>query len=196
MVPALAVAAALRADGVDVVWVGGERAERELVPAAGIQFEPIRVEGISRTNPLKALRALGRAAAALVTAWRLLGRLEPDAVLGGGGYVAGPVGLAAALRRIPLVLEEADSHLGITNRALAPLAKRVCLAFPLAGRDGERYRVTGRPVPPPATDRAAARARLRPGRRRRRRARVRRLARRAAAQRGRAGRLRRSRPTA
>jgi UDP-N-acetylglucosamine--N-acetylmuramyl-(pentapeptide) pyrophosphoryl-undecaprenol N-acetylglucosamine transferase len=81
-------------------------------------------------------------------------------VLGGGGYVAGPVGLAAATRRVPLVLTEADSHLGITNRLLAPLARRVCLAFPIAGREGERYRVTGRPVPPPATDRAAARERF------------------------------------
>jgi UDP-N-acetylglucosamine--N-acetylmuramyl-(pentapeptide) pyrophosphoryl-undecaprenol N-acetylglucosamine transferase len=74
--------------------------------------------------------------------------------------VAGPVGLAAVMRRIPLVLTEADSHLGLTNRLLAPFAKRVCLAFPLPGLDGPRYRLTGRPVPAPATDRAAARARF------------------------------------
>jgi UDP-N-acetylglucosamine--N-acetylmuramyl-(pentapeptide) pyrophosphoryl-undecaprenol N-acetylglucosamine transferase len=74
--------------------------------------------------------------------------------------VAGPVGLAATLAKIPLVLSEADSHLGLTNRALAPRARRVCLAFPLEGRDGERYRVTGRPVPPTITDRAGARAQL------------------------------------
>ena len=55
---------------------------------------------------------------------------------------------------------ESDSHLGLTNRSLAPLARRVCLAFPIEGRGGERYRVTGRPVPAPATDRAAARARF------------------------------------
>jgi UDP-N-acetylglucosamine--N-acetylmuramyl-(pentapeptide) pyrophosphoryl-undecaprenol N-acetylglucosamine transferase len=55
---------------------------------------------------------------------------------------------------------EADSHLGITNRLLAPVARRVCLAFPIAGRDGDRYRVTGRPIPAPATDRAAARRRF------------------------------------
>ena len=74
------------------------------------------------------------------------------------GYVAGPVGLAAVLPRTPLVLSEADSHLGISNRALARRARRVCLAFPLAGRTGDRYRVTGRPVPPTITDRARARA--------------------------------------
>ena len=64
------------------------------------------------------------------------------------------------LLRIPLVLTEADSHLGLTNRLLAPFARRVCLAFPLDGRKPPRYLVTGRPVPPPATDREAARRRF------------------------------------
>ena len=63
-------------------------------------------------------------------------------------------------QRTPLVLAEADSHLGISNRALASRARRVCLAFPLEGRTGDRYRVTGRPVPPKITDRALARAQL------------------------------------
>ena len=89
-------------------------------------------------------------------------RLRPDAVLGAGGYVAGPVGLAAgAPSRVPLVLMESDSHLGLTNRWLAPLARRVCLAFPIDGRDGQFVIGSpGRPVPPPATDRAAARERF------------------------------------
>jgi UDP-N-acetylglucosamine--N-acetylmuramyl-(pentapeptide) pyrophosphoryl-undecaprenol N-acetylglucosamine transferase len=106
------------------------------------------------------LRALVRAGAALVRARALLGELRPQAVLGGGGYVAGPVGVAALTRRIPLVLSEADSHLGLTNRALAPLARRVCLAFPIKGRDGARYRVTGRPIPASSHDREGARERL------------------------------------
>ncbi|HXS44845.1 MAG TPA: undecaprenyldiphospho-muramoylpentapeptide beta-N-acetylglucosaminyltransferase [Solirubrobacteraceae bacterium] len=160
VVPALAVADALRAEGARVAFVGGERAERELVPAAGYELETIAVEGLSRTNPLRAARALGKAAAAIATAGRIVGRRSPDAVVGGGGYVAGPVGAAALGHRVPLVLTEADSHLGLTNRLLAPFARRVCLAFPIAGRDGARYRVTGRPGPPPATDRAAARARF------------------------------------
>jgi UDP-N-acetylglucosamine--N-acetylmuramyl-(pentapeptide) pyrophosphoryl-undecaprenol N-acetylglucosamine transferase len=160
VVPAIAVADALRAEGAEVSFVGGERAEAELVPAAGYPLDRIAAEGISRSNPLKAARALVKAAGALGTARRILRERRPDAVLGGGGYVAGPVGLAAALKRIPLVLAEADSHLGLTNRALAPRARRVCLAFPLEGRDGDRYRVTGRPVPPTVTDRAGARAQL------------------------------------
>lgn len=158
MVPAIAIADALRAEGAEVVFVGGQRAEAQLVPAAGYPLETIRVEGISRSNPLKAARALARAVAALGAAARILARLAPDAVLGGGGYVAGPVGLAAVVRRVPLVLTEADSHLGLTNRLLAPLARRVCLAFPIAGRSGRRYLVTGRPVPPTVSDRAQARA--------------------------------------
>jgi UDP-N-acetylglucosamine--N-acetylmuramyl-(pentapeptide) pyrophosphoryl-undecaprenol N-acetylglucosamine transferase len=70
------------------------------------------------------------------------------------------VGLSAVLSRVPLVLTEADSHLGLTNRLLAPFARRVCLAFPIEGRHGSRYIVTGRPVPAPASDRQAARARF------------------------------------
>jgi UDP-N-acetylglucosamine--N-acetylmuramyl-(pentapeptide) pyrophosphoryl-undecaprenol N-acetylglucosamine transferase len=160
VVPALAVADALRADGARVVFVGGERAEREMVPAAGYELRTIKVEGLSRTNPLRAARAALRAVGAVGAAHRILRDVRPDAVLGAGGYVAGPVGVAAVVRRVPMVLAEADSHLGLTNRALARWARRVCLAFPIEGRTGDRYLVTGRAVPPPATDRAAARARF------------------------------------
>ena len=158
MVPAIAVADALRAEGASVTFVGGERAEAELVPGAGYALDRIRVEGISRTNPLKATRAVLRAGGALRAAGAILRARRADAVLGGGGYVAGPVGLAAARRGIPLVLTEADSHLGLANRLLAGRAARVCLAYPLPGRDGPRYEVTGRPVPPRDPDRDGARA--------------------------------------
>jgi UDP-N-acetylglucosamine--N-acetylmuramyl-(pentapeptide) pyrophosphoryl-undecaprenol N-acetylglucosamine transferase len=161
VVPALAVADALRVEaGARVVFVGGERAEKTLVPEAGYELRPIRVEGLSRSNPLKAARGAAKAAAAVRTARSILSDVRPDAVMGGGGYVAGPVGAAAVTGRVPLVLTEADSHLGLTNRALARFARRVCLAFPIAGRDGDRYRVTGRPVPPVVHDRAAARERF------------------------------------
>jgi UDP-N-acetylglucosamine--N-acetylmuramyl-(pentapeptide) pyrophosphoryl-undecaprenol N-acetylglucosamine transferase len=160
VVPALAVADALRAEGAEVVFVGGERAERTLVPEAGYDLRTLTVMPLARRNPLRATRAALTDAAAVAAAWRLLDELEPNAVLGAGGYVAGPVGLAAALRRVPLVLMEADSHLGLTNRALARFARRVCLAFPIEGRTGSRYLLTGRPVPAPATDRDAARSRF------------------------------------
>jgi UDP-N-acetylglucosamine--N-acetylmuramyl-(pentapeptide) pyrophosphoryl-undecaprenol N-acetylglucosamine transferase len=167
VVPALAVADVLRDEGAEVLFVGGERAEAELVPAAGYELRTLALEGLSRSNPLKALRASFRALVAVARARRLLRELQPGrrlAVLGGGGYVAGPVGLAAVIERIPLVLTEADSHLGLSNRLLAPFARRVCIAFPIDGRSGERFRVTGRPIPPPAIDRGAARARFGLGR--------------------------------
>jgi len=160
VVPALAVADALRASGVEVHFVGGERAERTLVPDAGYPLERLDVSGLDRKNPLRAARAAVKAVVAVGAALRILRRLRPDAVMGGGGYVAGPVGLAAVLLRIPLVLTEADSHLGLTNRLLAPLARRVCLAFPLEGRSGRRYRLTGRPIPAVAGDRVSAREEL------------------------------------
>jgi UDP-N-acetylglucosamine--N-acetylmuramyl-(pentapeptide) pyrophosphoryl-undecaprenol N-acetylglucosamine transferase len=182
VVPALAVADALRAEGAEVAFIGGARAEAQLVPAAGFPLHTIPSEGLSRTSPLLAVRALALAAVAVPRARALLRRLAPDAVMGAGGYVAGPVVLAALTLRIPVVLTEADSRLGLTNRMLAPFARRVCLAFPLSGDDSSargrrrgprarargragarrdrRYRVTGRPIPSPWKDRRAARQRF------------------------------------
>ncbi len=158
MVPALSVADELRDDGHRVVFVGGSREEVRLVPDAGYEFHRIAVEGFSRSNPLKALRAGGKAVGAVAASRRIVRELRPDAVMGGGGYVAGVIGAAAVLTRTPLVLTEADSHLGISNRLLHGKARRVCLGFPLVGREEPTFRVTGRPVPTPWTDRAAARA--------------------------------------
>lgn len=158
--PALAVADALRDEGAEVHFIGGDRAEATLVPEAGFPLHRIAVEGLSRSAPLRAARALERSAVATLAARRILARLEANAVLGGGGYVAGPVGLAALSLRTPLVLSEADSHLGLANRLLAPWARRVCLSFPIPGREGPRYLVTGRPVPAVEGDRQAAREAL------------------------------------
>ena len=158
--PALAVADALRAEGAEVTFVGGDRAELELVPAAGYDLRTLRVAPLPRGRPVAAARAALVAAGATRDARRIVRELRPAAAVGGGGYVAGPVGVAAVLARVPLVLTEADSHLGLTNRLLAPFARRVCLAFPIEGRDGSRYVVTGRPIPAPATDWEAARARF------------------------------------
>ena len=157
VIPALAIAEQFRRARSSVTFVGGDRAEAELVPTAGFDFEQLRIEGASRTNPLKALRAIWRAAVATGKSVRLIGRLRPDVVIGGGGYAALPVGVAAVLRRTPLVLTEADSHLGVTNRLLARFAKRVCLAFPIEGREGQKYVVTGRPIPAHAATRSEAR---------------------------------------
>jgi UDP-N-acetylglucosamine--N-acetylmuramyl-(pentapeptide) pyrophosphoryl-undecaprenol N-acetylglucosamine transferase len=159
----MAVAAELRASGADVSFLGTrERIEAELVPASGYEIDFIKVRGIDRRNPVRAAAAAMEALAAVGTAREAIRRRGADVVLGGGGFVAGPAGLAAITAHRPLVLTEADSHLGLANRLLARRARRVCLAFPIAGRTGERYLVTGRPVPPAvlAADRLAARQRF------------------------------------
>lgn len=160
----MAVADELRARGAAVSFLGARgRIEAELVPAAGYEIDFLSVSGIDRHNPARAAIAAGRAGLAVRKARGLLRERRPDVVLGGGGFVAGPVGLAAVSSGIPIVLSEADSHLGLANRLLATRAHRVCLAFPIPGRDGDRYLVTGRPVPAAVLDgdREAARARFR-----------------------------------
>jgi UDP-N-acetylglucosamine--N-acetylmuramyl-(pentapeptide) pyrophosphoryl-undecaprenol N-acetylglucosamine transferase len=159
----MAVADELRDSGAEVSFLGTrERIEAELVPAAGYEIDFVEVRGIDRRNALRAARAGAEALAAVGAARRALRRRDADVVVGGGGFVAGPAGLAAALTRTPLVLTEADSHLGLANRLLARRARRVCLAFPIAGREGDPYLVTGRPVPKAVLegDRAAARRRF------------------------------------
>jgi UDP-N-acetylglucosamine--N-acetylmuramyl-(pentapeptide) pyrophosphoryl-undecaprenol N-acetylglucosamine transferase len=159
----MAVADELRASGAEVSFLGTrDRMEAELVPAAGYEIDFVKVRGLDRRNPLKAARAGVEAVGAVAAARKVLRRRGADVVMGGGGFVAGPAGLAAALTRTPLVLTEADSHLGLANRLLAARARRVCLAFPIAGREGQPYLVTGRPVPKAVLegDRADARERF------------------------------------
>ncbi|MGB2874235.1 MAG: UDP-N-acetylglucosamine--N-acetylmuramyl-(pentapeptide) pyrophosphoryl-undecaprenol N-acetylglucosamine transferase [Gaiellaceae bacterium] len=138
----------LRARGAIVTFAGSPgRAEARLVPDAGFELDTFRVSGLPRRPGAAQARALLHALSAPAACDRILARRKPDVVLGGGGYVSGPMVLAATRRRIPTALMEADAHLGLANRLAAPFARRVFLAFPIPGRDGSKYRVTGRPVP-------------------------------------------------
>ena len=138
-----------------------DRVEARLVPEQGYEFDPFAVSGLPRRPSLELVRAMGTALAAPVACRSILRRRKPDAVLGAGGYVAGPMVLAARLEGIPCALTEADAHLGLANRLAAPLAKRVFLALPL-GLHGDRYRAVGRPIPAASKpiDREEARSRL------------------------------------
>jgi UDP-N-acetylglucosamine--N-acetylmuramyl-(pentapeptide) pyrophosphoryl-undecaprenol N-acetylglucosamine transferase len=124
-----------------------DRVESQLVPEAGFELDTFPVTGLPRRPSAAQLRAAWRASAAPAHCFRILGRRRPDVVLGGGGFVAGPMVLAARLRGIPAALTEADAHLGLANRLAAPFAKRLFLAYEIPGRDGAGVRVVGRPIP-------------------------------------------------
>jgi UDP-N-acetylglucosamine--N-acetylmuramyl-(pentapeptide) pyrophosphoryl-undecaprenol N-acetylglucosamine transferase len=138
-----------------------DRVEARLVPEHGYEFDAFAVSGLPRRPGPEQVRALGRALAAPVACRAILRRRKPDAVLGAGGFVAGPMVLAARLEGIPCALTEADAHLGLANRLAAPLAERVFLALPL-DLHGEKYRAVGRPIPAASqpVEREEARSRL------------------------------------
>jgi UDP-N-acetylglucosamine--N-acetylmuramyl-(pentapeptide) pyrophosphoryl-undecaprenol N-acetylglucosamine transferase len=133
---------------VAVTFAGSpDRVESQLVPEAGFELDTFAVSGLPRRLGTDLARALALAGRAPFACREILARRQPDVVLGGGGYVAGPMVLAAWTRRIPAALTEADSHLGLANRLAAPYARRVFLAFPIDGLRQPKYRVTGRPIP-------------------------------------------------
>jgi UDP-N-acetylglucosamine--N-acetylmuramyl-(pentapeptide) pyrophosphoryl-undecaprenol N-acetylglucosamine transferase len=138
-----------------------DRVEARLVPEQGYEFDAFSVSGLPRRPGAALLRALGKALAAPAACRAILRRRRPDAVLGAGGFVAGPMVLAARVERIPCAVTEADAHLGLANRLAAPLAERVFLALPL-GLQGEKYRAVGRPIPAASRplERGEARRRL------------------------------------
>jgi UDP-N-acetylglucosamine--N-acetylmuramyl-(pentapeptide) pyrophosphoryl-undecaprenol N-acetylglucosamine transferase len=124
-----------------------DRVESRLVPEAGFPLDTYPVSGLPRRPSPAQLRAAWRASAAPARCLRILARRRPDVVLGGGGFVAGPMVLAARLRGIPAALTEADAHLGLANRLAAPFARRVFLAYEIPGVDAGKVRVVGRPIP-------------------------------------------------
>jgi UDP-N-acetylglucosamine--N-acetylmuramyl-(pentapeptide) pyrophosphoryl-undecaprenol N-acetylglucosamine transferase len=124
-----------------------DRIEAQLVPEAGYELDTFRIAGLPRRPSPALVRSFLLAASAPRTCRRILAAREPDVVLGGGGYVSGPMVYAASRRRLPTALLEADAHLGLANRIAVPFARRVFLSFPIAGREGPKYRVTGRPIP-------------------------------------------------
>lgn len=129
--PALAVAEVLRARACDVVWLGTRRGiEARLVPAAGIRVEWVRITGLRGKGVLSWISAPFRLVRALGDAVGAMRRCRPDVVLGLGGFVAGPGGVAAKLLGRPLVIHEQNAIAGLTNRILARLAGTVAEAFP------------------------------------------------------------------
>lgn len=145
--PALAVADVLRERAVPVVWMGTRAGlEARAVPAAGIDIEWLEVGGLRGKSWSTRLKAPFVLSHACWQAWRILRRHRPRALLGMGGFVAGPGGLVAWLLRCPLVIHEQNAVAGLTNRLLARLAVCVLEAVPgtFPARTGARH--VGNPV--------------------------------------------------
>jgi UDP-N-acetylglucosamine--N-acetylmuramyl-(pentapeptide) pyrophosphoryl-undecaprenol N-acetylglucosamine transferase len=135
-----------------------DRVEARLVPEAGYELDTFRITGFPRTPSVALARSLMLAGAAPRACRRILRARKPDVVLGGGGFVAGPMVLAASTLGIPTALTEADAHLGLANRLAAPFARRIFLAYPIETRYRAKTRVVGRPIPsrtPPVSQQQA-----------------------------------------
>jgi len=145
--PALAVAGELEVQDATVIWLGTQRGiEADLVPAAGITLEWVRVSGLRGKGMLAWLLAPWRLLVALFDAVRVVRRHRPRVVLGMGGFASGPGGLAAWLLGRPLVIHEQNSVAGLTNRLLAGFAREVLEAFPGSFSGRVPTRVVGNPV--------------------------------------------------
>jgi UDP-N-acetylglucosamine--N-acetylmuramyl-(pentapeptide) pyrophosphoryl-undecaprenol N-acetylglucosamine transferase len=124
-----------------------DRVEARLVPEAGYELDTFRITGFPRRPSVALARSLMLAGAAPRACRRILRARRPDIVLGGGGFVAGPMVFAASTLGIPTALTEADAHLGLANRLAAPFARRLFLAYPIETRYRGKARVVGRPIP-------------------------------------------------
>lgn len=131
VVPALAVAAALKAQNIPVIWFGTrEGLEAQMVPSSGIDMRWIDIFGFRGKGVLHTLFAPLKLLRAVVQSAQQLRVINPRAVLGMGGFVSGPVGLAALVLRTPLVLHEQNAVAGMTNQWLSRMAARVFSAWP------------------------------------------------------------------
>jgi UDP-N-acetylglucosamine--N-acetylmuramyl-(pentapeptide) pyrophosphoryl-undecaprenol N-acetylglucosamine transferase len=145
--PALAVARLLRERRCEVVWVGTQRGlEARVVPANGFTIEWLSVTGLRGKGFMTWLLAPWRLTVAVLQALGVLRRRKPAVVLGVGGFVTGPGGLAAWLMRRPLLIHEQNAIAGLTNRWLARLAREVLEAFPGSFPSGVQARCIGNPV--------------------------------------------------
>jgi UDP-N-acetylglucosamine--N-acetylmuramyl-(pentapeptide) pyrophosphoryl-undecaprenol N-acetylglucosamine transferase len=145
--PALALARLLRARSYDVIWLGTKRGlEARIVPANNLPIEWLSVGGLRGKGITTLLAAPFRLSHALWQALRIMWKHRPQVVVGLGGFVTGPGGLAAWLTRAPLVIHEQNAIAGFTNRRLAPLAREVLEAFPNSFDAGTKTRAIGNPV--------------------------------------------------
>lgn len=145
--PALAVAKQLAEQGVAVHWLGTRNGiEADVVPKAGFEMTYLNVTGL-RGNGIKPLvKAPWKLVRSVFAAMTVLRRVKADAVIGLGGYVTGPGGVAAKLMCVPLYIHEQNAVAGMTNKLLARMAQRILLGFPGAFPAGDDTVWVGNPV--------------------------------------------------
>ena len=163
--PGLAVARALMAQGIPVVWMGTRKGlEARVIPEAGIEMAWLEVNALRGKGVMTTLLAPVNLVRALWQSLQIMRRYRPAAVLGMGGFVAGPGGLMAALMGIPVVIHEQNAVAGLTNKLLSKVCRRILEGFPGTFMPSAKVMATGNPVrldiaslPDPA-ERAASRA--------------------------------------
>ncbi|AJC49296.1 undecaprenyldiphospho-muramoylpentapeptide beta-N-acetylglucosaminyltransferase [Allofrancisella guangzhouensis] len=127
--PAVAVAELLNENGANITWVGTPNSMEAKLVTGIFDIKYIKTAGIRRKNVIKKLFFPLKLTISSLKAYKILRETKADLVIGFGGYVSGPVCLAAKLKKIPVVIHEQNAKIGLTNRVLAKLADRICLAF-------------------------------------------------------------------
>jgi UDP-N-acetylglucosamine--N-acetylmuramyl-(pentapeptide) pyrophosphoryl-undecaprenol N-acetylglucosamine transferase len=151
VMPLLAVARELKADGHQSVFIGTRSGfEAKLVPQAGFPLEFIEIGGLNRVGLVRTLRSLAQLPFSVLRSRRLLDKYQPAAVFSSGGYAAGPVVLAALWKRSPLIVMEPNAMPGLTNRKIGRFVHRALLNFPAAASffPPGKSEITGLPVRP------------------------------------------------
>ena len=150
--PALAVAGELRerhSEG-EILYVGAQKGlENDLVPREGYEFRALDIRGMERRLSPGALVSGWKAVCSVGQAMGIIRRFRPDAVIGTGGYASFPVGAAAVLSHVPLILHEQNVYPGLANRILGRFAKGIAISWEESGRGfggGAELLHTGNPI--------------------------------------------------
>jgi UDP-N-acetylglucosamine--N-acetylmuramyl-(pentapeptide) pyrophosphoryl-undecaprenol N-acetylglucosamine transferase len=149
--PAIAIAneLKLRYPDAEFLFVGAkDRMEMEKVPQAGYKIEGLWISGLQRNLTIKNLMFPLKLASSIIRSRSIIKKFKPDAVIGTGGYASAPLLRVATMRRIPSLIQEQNSHAGITNKWLANKVESICVAY--EGMDqffpSEKLHLTGNPV--------------------------------------------------
>ena len=152
--PGLAVARSLeeKYERVEILFVGtADGLEADIIPKAGYELQTIKAEGFARRISLQLIKAVTKTGIGVIESFQILKDFGPDLVLGTGGYVCGPIVLAAALKNTPTIIHEQNAYPGLTNRLLAKVVDKVALSNEAAQdyfKEEDKITITGNPIRP------------------------------------------------